>query len=219
MSQYQIDVSRIKELYGDRVLVRRLGAPEKKRGLYVPAGYANKKEPSKVWFGRVVAFGKESKAQTDFELAYNDIVGIEPIGHNYATFIGTDNETYLWVPDEHLCLLDDGSIAKYLDGTLDAKSTPQVRIIGSRYLVRPAPIDEHFKGSKIIRPDLSEEREVKISETVLGRLDDIPVGSRVVHVTADSGSSSVLDIFDPALVVLRAEDIIGELSLEKEAVA
>lgn len=219
---YQIDVKTIGKVWGDRVLIRRLGAPKKKRGLYVPETYANKKEAKKIWFGYIVAFGSDSHAHEDHELTYNDLVGIEPIGHHYASFQGEDGDTYCWVPDEHLCLADLGSLRDYFAGELDTQSVPRVRVLGSRCLVRNVAPEELSPEKRIITIP-SGERETKVAEVIgMGKFrdEDIPgisIGDRVIHVSEDNGSSSVLDIFDPEPIVLRQEDLIARLDKRVEA--
>lgn len=215
-----VSIDRIKKVYGDRVLVKRLGQPHKRRGILVPLSYANgKKEPKKVWWGEIVAFGHESQASIDigasgFGLSLTDLVGIEPIGSHYASFKGDDGNEYIWVPDEHICLADEGSIADFYSDHRNEK--PRFRIIGTRILLRPV---EEVK-STILRPVSNEEQDAKVAEIIgLGEFDGdigLSLGDTVLHVAEESGGSALIDIFDPNLTILRQADIIARI--EKELV-
>lgn len=213
-----IDIDKIKQVYGDRVLVRRFNEPEKKRGLYIPASYANaKKEPRKVWWAEIVLFGKDSHAHENESLDIGDIVGIEPIGNSYMNILGNDGREYSWVPDEHLALLDQGSVVDYYADKLDRAAEPRVKVLGNRLLL--SPIIEAEKKNGIIRQSRNE-REAGVGEIVLlGEVDEdlgLVAGDKILHVPADSGSSSEVDMFEPKLIVLRVEDLIAEYQKEKE---
>lgn len=205
-----VDVFKIKKVFGDRILVRRLGEPEKKRGILVPQSYlAGKKEPRKAWFGLVIAKGIESKVKVQI----GDRVGIEPLGQHYATFKGADDHEYMWVPDEHIAFKDKGSVLAYYEDRLDRKSDPLLQLLGDRILVREAPKEE---TSKIIRPVTNDKNEAKLADVVLTATKDFKEGERVVHVAADSGSSASLDIFEPPFTILRTMDVIAKLHPAKE---
>lgn len=216
MSEQVVDVNRIGKVYGDRILVRRLGEPEKKRGILIPASMAMKKEPKKIWFGLIMGFGHESKAHEDHQVNIGDRVGIEPLGHHYAGFKGTDGHSYVWVPDEHLCLADDGSILEFYEDKLDRAAPARVRVLGDRLLLRNVPDDENQK-SRIHRVTDNSERDARIADILaLGSFNaetgpNVNVGDRVVHVAEESGSSAIIDIFEPALTVLRATDLIATM--------
>lgn len=227
MSEQVVDVSRILKVYGDRVLVRRMGEPEKKRGILVPQAYlAGRKEPKKVWWGKLALVGSESEAVSKHRLSEEDLVGIEPLGNHYAGFTGTDGYRYVWVPDEHLCLADEGSAEDYYLDRLDRKSVPRLRVLGDRLLVREIT-DEETNTSRLHRPSMGDdERDVRLAEVLkLGQfdcernVDPVAIGDRIAHVSADSGSSAQVDIFDPPLVVVRSCDLIAVFEKEKVALA
>ena len=201
-----VDVFKIKKVFGDRVLVRRLGEPEKKRGIFVPSNYlAGKKEPRKVWFGLVLGIGEDSTVK----VSIGDRVGIEPIGQHYAAFKGADDHEYMWVPDEHIAFKDKGSIIAYYEDRLDRKGDPLLQLLGDRILVREAPKED---TSKIIRPVMSEKNEAKLADVVLTTSKGFKVGDRVLHVPPEAGSSASLDIFEPPFSVLRQVDVIAKLT-------
>lgn len=210
----EIDVARIDRVFGDRVLIKRRGEPMKKRGLFVPASVAMKKEPKKIWWGELVQFGTESGAAALHGLAVGDTVGVEPIGNHYASWKSSDGFEYCWVPDEHLALADNGSVEDYYADKLDRASAPQLRVLGRRVLARPVAEDDAVRG--VYRPH-ENEADAKLADVLLvgpqpvdGDPMPVDVGTRVLHVVADAGSSAAVDIFEPALLVLRAEDLIGE---------
>jgi co-chaperonin GroES (HSP10) len=215
MSEAVIDVKTIQTVWGDRVLVRRLNEPEKKRGLFVPASYSQKKEPRKVWWAEVVQFGVDSRLAEDHRVAVGDVVGVEPLGHHYASFTGADGATYVWVPDEHFCLADAGDVEAYYRDAHDRTTfMPRLRLLGERVLLRPAPADP--KASKIVRPHGEDSRDAKVSDVVLvGQMGETSTrpqaapGDRVLHVVEDSGASALVDLYEPPLTVLRAVDLIG----------
>ncbi len=215
----EIDVTRLERVFGDRVLIRRRGEPTKKRGLFVPASIAMKKEPKKIWWGELVKFGDESGAAALFGVAIGDTVGVEPIGNHYASWKASDGFEYCWVPDEHLALADNGSVEDYYADKLDRASEPRLRVLGRRVLARPVAEDEAVRG--VYRPH-ENESDAKLADVLLvgppaDGDDQLPVdvGARVLHVVADAGSSAAVDIFDPALLVLRAEDLIGAVNTTK----
>lgn len=221
MSDQVVDVEKIGKVYGDRLLVRRLGEPEKKRGIYVPASMlAGKKEPRKVWWGEVVIFGEDSKVAEDSKVVVGDVVGLEPLGNHYAGFKGTDGHAYVWVPDEHVCMADAGSVADFYADRLDRREPPRLRVLGDRTLLRPVSDDELFGKGRLHRPDYADDRETKVADVVMLGPDatGVVVGDRVVHVAEDSGSSAQVDIFEPSLVVLRAADLIATLTPAPAAV-
>lgn len=211
----EIDASKLSRIFGDRVLIKRRGEPEKKRGILVPASVRAKKEPKKIWWGELMAFGEASVAQSAHDLEVGDTVGVEPIGNHYASWQGPDGYEYCWVPDEHLALADDGSVQDYYADKLDRAGAPQLRVLGRRVLARPVGEEEAVRG--IIRATRDDEAEAKLADVLLigperDDADRIPVGvgDRVLHVAADAGSSAQVDIFEPALLVLRVEDLIAE---------
>lgn len=208
-----LDVTRIGKVFGDRVLVKRFNEPEKKRGIYVPASYAaGKKEPRKMWWAQIFRFGEDSLAESDHDLKVGDIVGIEPLGNHYASFLGEDGNLYCWVPDEHLALLDLGSVVDYYADTLRRSETPRLKVLGNRVLLKP--VEDETKVRGVIRAT-SLEREAKRGEVLLaGTSPLVSVGDTVLHVSADSGSSSEVDIFEPTMTVLRCEDLISVFNKE-----
>lgn len=211
----EIDVARLSRVFGDRLLIRRRGEPEKKRGILVPVSVRLKKEPKKIWWGEIVAFGEDSHAAEDHNLKVGDVVGVEPIGHHYASWKGSDGLEYAWVPDEHLALADEGSVAEYYSDQIDRKGDPKLRVLGRRVLARPVPQEE----GAIVRVSREDESEAKLADVLaVGKGEDIPaaVRDRVLHVVADAGSSAQVDLFDPALLVLRSEDLIAISSTKKE---
>jgi co-chaperonin GroES (HSP10) len=210
----EIDVTRLDRVFGDRVLIKRRGEPTKKRGLFVPASVAMKKEPKKIWWGELVQFGTESGAAALHGLSVGDTVGVEPIGNHYASWKAADGFEYCWVPDEHLALADNGSVEDYYADKLDRASHPQLRVLGRRVLARPVAEDEAVRG---IYRTHENEADAKLADVLLvgpapadGDPVPVDVGARVLHVVADAGSSAAVDIFEPALLVLRVEDLIGE---------
>lgn len=212
----EIDVTKIKRVFGDRILVRRKGEPEKKRGILVPMSVKLKKEPRKIWWAEVVAFGEKSTAAEKSKVAVGDVVGLEPIGHHYAGWKGADGHDYAWVPEEHLALADFGSVAAYYadDRAKLGKATPELRVLGRRVLARRVEESDTVRG--VVRAGRTDDAEAKRADIIAlgeGTEDDplpVSVGARVVHVEADAGSSAEVDIFDPPLLLLRAEDLIGE---------
>lgn len=217
----EIDVHRITRVFGDRVLIKRRGEPEKKRGILIPMSVRAKKEPKKIWWGELVAFGEGSNAAAGFDLKAGDTVGVEPIGNHYANWRGADGAEYCWVPDEHLALADDGSVLDYYADKLDRAGRPQLRVLGRRVLARPVAEE----SGRIIRAAREDEGVAEADVLLIGpekdESDRIPVGvgDRVLHVAADAGSSAVVDIFEPALLVLRVEDLIAESSKIPQEVA
>lgn len=209
----EIDASRLSRIFGDRVLIRRKGQPEKKRGILIPTSVREKKEPKKIWWGEIVAFGELSIAGDVYGFKIGDTVGIEPIGNHYANWKASDGHEYCWVPDEHLALADEGSVALYYEDALDRKSSPKLRVVGNRILARPSSDDESIRG--IIRASRDEENEARLADVLIVGSGDvqIDIGTRVLHVSVDSGSSATIDIFDPPLLVLRIEDIIAESTM------
>lgn len=210
----EIDVARLSRVFGDRVLIKRRGEPEKKRGILIPMSVRPKKEPKKIWWGELVAFGEESTVREAQGLKVGDVVGVEPIGNHYANWRGADGSEYCWVPDEHLALADEGSVEDYYADRLDRAGHPALRVLGRRVLARPVVEDEKVNG---IHRLADNEREAKLADVLLigpekDDADRIPVGAgdRVLHVAADAGSSAEVDIFEPALLVLRVEDLIAE---------
>lgn len=215
----EIDVSKLTRIFGDRVLVKRRGEPEKKRGIFVPTSVRAKKEPKKIWWGEIMAFGNLSTVKENYELNIRDVVGIEPIGNHYANWKASDGFEYCWVPEEHLALADTGSVDDYYSDKLDRSSSPRLRVLGRRVLARPSVDGEAIRG--VIRAGRDEDNEAKIADVIaIGpSSEDIPVGvgDRVLHVSADAGSSAQVDIFEPSLLVLRVEDLIGEIFKIEEA--
>lgn len=208
-----IDVSKVARLFGDRVLVRRLAKPTKSRGLYIPESHAaQKKSVKNIWWVQVVAFGLDSRAAEEHGLSVGDIVGMEPAGNHYAEFEGSDKETYLWVPEEHLALADSGSLREWQDGTLDAKSEPRVRTLGSRVLMRPDPEEEKRNGIILAADTDRKAKTGTVLQVGPGDLDyegnvrdwEHPDSGDSVLVSADA--MEMVDIFDPPLAVLRVQD-------------
>lgn len=213
-----IDVKSISRVFGDRVLIKRRGNPDKKGGLYVPASVAARKEPKKVWWGEVAAFGEASKASDEHKVVVGDVVGVEPIGHHYASWRGADGCDYCWVPDEHLALVDEGSVADYYADVLDRKSAPRLRVLGARILARELGVDGPVRG--VHRARINEDSEAQLGEVIAVGAGEIPVvvGDRVLHVVADAGSSAVVDLFEPRVLMLRVEDLIATYEKVQDAV-
>lgn len=207
MTPNGIDVTRLTRIFQDRILIRKRGEPEKKRGIFIPMSVRPKKEPKKIWWGNIVKFGEDSYAEENLGLSVGDMVGIEPIGHHYAGWKGADDFEYAWVPDEHIALKDAGSAEDHYQDKLDRKSEPRLIVIGSRVLARPSNTDDMVNG--IVRPK-DEEREADLADVIIaGPKAVVGVGERVLHVVTDAGSSAIVDIFDPSLLILRSEDIIA----------
>lgn len=206
----EINIERLSRIFGDRVLIKRRGEPEVKRGILIPMSVRSKKEPKKIWWGELVAFGTESTAESIYGLSKGEVVGVEPIGNHYANWYASDGFEYCWVPDEHLALSDGGSVEDYYADKLDRSSDPRLRVLGRRVLARPVNDGDAVRG--VIRAGSDEEAGAKLADVLLIGSSDIPVdvGSRVLHVNVDAGSSASVDIFDPPLLVLRVEDLIGE---------
>jgi co-chaperonin GroES (HSP10) len=214
-----IDVNKIKTLFGDRVLVKRLNKPEKVRGLYVPDAYAKLKKTSQVvWWGEIMAFGLDSRASEEHGLSVGDIVGLEPAGAHYAEFTGSDNQLYTWVPEEHLALADMGSVKKWCKGELDARSVPEIRTLGARLLVRPEKAKDERNGIVLAVEEKSKAVEAEVLQTGPGNIDR--EGMTMGYNRPDVGTRAlvavdgawVVDLFEPALAVLRAEDVMAEVA-------
>lgn len=219
-----IDVKRLIEgrVFGDRVLIKRLVKPTKARGLFIPEAYAKQgKKGGTIWWGVVAAFGLDSFSEAAHGLTAGDIVGIEPIGNHYAEFVGDDGETYVWVPEEHLAIADQGTVAAWQKGELDAKAAPEFRVLGARVLIRPAPVEEKKGGVYI--PDSGKSKSSRGEVLLVGPGDvrneeiqpwDSPnVGSDVLYVS-DSETAANVELLDPVLIVARKEDVIGEFAKE-----
>jgi chaperonin GroES len=222
-----VNVEKLTRVFGERVLVKRLAPPEKRRGLYVPEAYIKqRKEGGRCWWAAVVAFGLDSRAEEEHGISAGDVVGIEPIGNHYAGFVGTDGSEYAWVPDEHLALADSGTAAAWVAGQLDEGSAPKFRPLGARVLLKPDVLEERSKAGLII-PGVEQKRAHTGTVVFAGpgpiSSDGTPldweqpeVESKVLYVS-DSESAARIDLLRQEYVVLRAEDLIAEVEAKEVA--
>lgn len=103
--------SDIKTVLSDRIVIKKLAAPGRQRGFYVPDNARTQRGRNTIWYGRVVKFGLDTNADEAYNLRVGDIVGIDAVGQDCDTKILDDGE-FVWVPQEFIALKDDGSLAE-----------------------------------------------------------------------------------------------------------
>ena len=118
----ELDIKRVGKVFGDRVLVKKLGQPAKRGSLFVPEHLLKKGQGQEVlWWAEVIKFGQDSKIGSpqfdesgvptaDPEIKEGDYVGIEKLGEHHATVTAEDGHDYVWVPEEFIAARDDGSV-------------------------------------------------------------------------------------------------------------
>ena len=183
-----IEVTSIKSLLGDRILIRPLLRPEKRGGLFLPASQLKDKgKQTDVWFGEVEALGRDAKYPDAYGIKVGDVVGIEFIGRQCETLKSEDDEEHCWVSEEFIACVDEGRIKAHAKGVKWSGKAAGIRPIGAYVLVRPDPEEESRGGIKI--PDSMREAQkqgevIAVSEgELVGReLEALPVatGNRVL---------------------------------------
>lgn len=213
-----IDVKSLKTVFGDRVLIKKLTLAEKKKGLWMPeSAQKQKKSGGKIWFGEIAAFGLDSYSQESYGLSIGDFVGIEPMGHHYKEFSDEQGNVFVWLPEEHLALADNGTITSWQSVNHNPKGVVEFRVLGARALLRPE-VEEEKKNGIVIphsaqgAPRIGELLMAGSGEYVRGELNEWSspeIGSRLLFIE-DSESASIVDIVEPSLIVARREDLIAQ---------
>lgn len=212
-----IEVKSIKELLGDRILVRPLKAPERRGVLFLPSTTVKGKQ-SEIWFGEIEALGRDALYPDAYGLKVGDVVGVEALGRQCETLAGEDGDEHCWVAEEFLAVKDLGRYEKFCKG--DGPMVGGLEPLGSYVLVRPDAEEEKRGGIHI--PHSSRELQklgtvlaVSIGEVRGGQLDGIhiDVGSQVLY-GRYSGSFVKLE---EELILMKQEDVIAVM--DRQAVA
>lgn len=213
-----IDTNRIGRVFGDRILVRRLGRPEKVGSIFVPANFSGKQKENDLWYGEIVKFGLDSKYGQAYNLKEGEIIGIESMGSHSAGFEGEDKEIYVWVPEEFVAVKDLGRIAAHRKG----ENFPGTGLqpVGPYSLIEPEEDVETSKGGIHI-PDSArqESRKGVVLEVSEGEVR----GSELLGINLKVGSTVVFGRHSGAwsktaknFLLLKECDTIAELEKAPE---
>lgn len=153
-----IDLSAIRTLLGDRVLVRPFLRPERRKGLYVPVR-AEAVKQTDVWWGTIEALGRDAKYPDAYGLKVGDVVAIEALGRQCETLAGADGEEHCWVAEEFLAARDTGRFAAFHAGETWRRADYGVVPLGAYVLVRPEP-EEETRGGLHIPHNAREAQKV-----------------------------------------------------------
>jgi chaperonin GroES len=213
-----IDVTSIKSLLGDRILIRPLARPEKRGRLMLPAATAKEKAAqSDIWWGVVEALGRDARYPDAYKIAVGDVVGCSAIGRQCETITGADREEHVWVAEEFIAAKDAGRVMAWREGR---KRGPDVGIVpvGPYVLVRP---DEEEDTRNGVHLPMSSREAQKMGESLAVSEGDCATGELVpLHVEAGSRilfgrySGSWVKI-DEELLLMKQEDIIGVMEPER----
>jgi chaperonin GroES len=221
-----IDVTSIKSLLGDRILIKPLARPERRGLLMLPMSSLKEKgKQSDIWWGTVEALGRDARYPDAYGIKVGDIVGCEFIGRQCETLQGKDGEEHCWVAEEFIAAIDSGRVKMFHNAEKYRGIYPGILPVGQYILVRPDPEEETRNGIHI--PMNSREQQ-KIGKTLAVSIGSI-MGSELspLHVEDNlqilygrySGSWVKLD---EDLLLMKQEDVIAVLErslFEKKEVA
>ena len=214
-----IDVSQIKHLLGDRILVRPLARPERRGALMLPASALNAKgKQSDIWWGVIESLGRDAKYPDAYGLTVGDTVGIEFVGRQCETIAGEDGEEHIWVAEEFFAAKDSGRMSAFRsNGAWNDKSIAGLIPLGAYCLVRPEAEEEsrggiHIPHSARDAQKLGEciavsEGELRGSEVVPLH---VPVGGRVLF----GRYSGAWVKIDEELLLMKQEDVVAVMEKE-----
>lgn len=176
-----IELSRLKNLLGDRILIRPLLRPEKRGAIFVPASaLKDKGKQADVWFGEVEALGRDAKYPDAYGVKVGDVVGVEFIGRQCETLKTDDGEEHCWVAEEFLAVIDQGRVKAHVKGVKWTGKAAGLLPIGAYVLVRPDPEEETHGGIHIPHNAREAQKEgvvlaASAGELVGRELDALPV--------------------------------------------
>lgn len=212
-----VEMSRLGRVFGDRVLVRRLGRPEKMRGLLVPASHLkDKQKEQQMWYGVIEKFGLDCRYKEAYDLQEGDIVGLNDIGLSNAYFIGDDEQEHYWVMEEFLVCKDAGRISAYREDRRWDSTQAGVIPLGGYSVVRPNAEEDKRNGVFLPAQSVSDSVVGRVMATSVGLLRDSHLVPLNVIPSSDvlygkySGISA--SFHDEKLVFIKEEDMIAEFT-------
>lgn len=147
----------IKQLLGDRLLVRPFARSERKRGLYIPFSRETVKQTD-VWWGTIEALGRDARYPDAYGLAIGDVVAIESLGRQCETLKDEDGEEHCWVAEEFLAAKSTGRYEAFHESSVWRRQDYGVVPLGAYVLVRP-DAEEEQRGSIHIPHDAREQQK------------------------------------------------------------
>ncbi len=221
-----IEISRLGRVFGDRILVKKLERPDKLGSIYVPANYS--KDPAKqqdLWWGVIEKFGLDSRFGEAYGLKEGDIIGMDPIGGQSASFDGDDGNVHCWVAEEFVVCKDMGLVIAYRNGEKyfspdSGNSVGGLRPLAFYSVVKPHPIEE--KRGALHIPDTAKKEA--LTGKVLCVSDGYLVGGDLSPLRVTQNSEVLFGKYsgwkatlgDTVLVLVREEDLIAEIEPAKE---
>lgn len=159
-----VELSQIGKVYGDRAIVRKVGGPEKRGGLFLPKSAADKPKQQEVWFGVVEHLGDGMKYADAFGIKVGDLVGCTDMGSHCETFKGDDGKEHVWVAEEFIVCKDQGKIQAFIENRNWTGAGFGVEPIGGYVLVEADEVQSKKNGVHI--PDSLQEKQK--TGTVIG---------------------------------------------------
>lgn len=217
-----VDIAKLGQVFGDRMIVKKLERPEKVRGFYIPATSAkDKTKEQDLWWGIVERFGLDSKIGDAYGVQVGDLIGFESAGQHCSTFLGEDGSDRVWVAEEFAAVKDLGRVAAFREGQEWTKEEPGIQPLGSRVAILPDAEEEVSKGG-IYRPNIADNKTnqgvaiaVSLGEIRGSELDSllINVGDRILY-GKYSGCFARLGKTD--ILLAKQEDVIANFVADKE---
>lgn len=212
-----VEMKRIKQVFGDRALIRRLSAVEKKGSLFIPLTHKAKPKQSEIWLGVIEHLGSGMRYPDAYGVKAGDVVGIEFTGSNCESFQGDDRESYVWVMEEFLTVIDLGAVEAFRKNV--AYDGLGLRPVGPYALVEPAPEEETRNGITI--PEGSKDaqrtgRVVAVSDGEIRGGDLYPLSLSVGDdILFGRYSGSWLRLGTKDYLMMKQEDVIASMVKSK----
>ena len=217
-----IDVTRIKNLLGDRVLIRPLARPEKRGGLFLASDTAKEKSKQQdLWWGVIENLGRDARYPDAYGLEVGDVVGVEFTGAHCETLAGSDGEDHCWVAEEFIALKSTGRVEAWREskGWAAMGENHGLIPVGSNVLVRP-DAEEEKRGSVYVPMTARESQKLG---TCLVTSEGSLAGDALAPLHVTKGSRVLFGRYsgqwaklDEDLLVMKQEDVIAEFEDAKE---